>query len=264
MADDAEFKKRDHVVDVLLPCDSLMYPLKDLDGDGQLDCTMTKEQSEIGTVIPALAGSWKVAAAHTVAHGRRLVEHKHLGDNMTFDAGAMCMDTSDVKDAFKHSGEHVEFLQRALPTAVANVGSFNHKGERCEGAACEASMWTFDLTYPASACLPNLPGWVRPCSAKMMPNGQLVLIRGEITTAGSVAQRPPLMEDIEVVHDILPFANGLAAAAQSQFDITILQKKSQGSHKAFVEADVDANGALSFSEFEAALSKLPEQCASAF
>jgi len=250
MADDAQTKKLDRV-DVLLPCGALTSALKDLDGDGSLDCTMTKEQSEIATVVPALDGSWKVSAAHTVAHGRRLASPHH--EDVTFDSGAMCMD--------KISGAEKD-LSKTLPTAVANVAGYTHQGKHCE--ADEASMWSFDLTYPASTCTPGLGGWVRPCTAKMMPDGKLVLIRGQVTQAGNVAQRPPLMEDIEAVHDVLPFANGLAAAAQSEFDILVLHKSSHVNHKAFVNADVDANGALSFSEFEAAVSKLPEHCTDAF
>jgi hypothetical protein len=97
----------------------------------------------------------------------------------------------------------------------------------------------------------------------MLANGQLVLIRGASATPGNIAQRPPLMEDIETFHDVRAFANGLAAAAQAEFEIFILQKEHKGTHKAFVKADVDANGALSFAEFENAIDKLPAGCTDA-
>jgi hypothetical protein len=261
----ADTNVKKDVIDVLVPCAALISPLYDLDGDGQLDCKMTKEQSLIAQAIPALEGNWKVAGAHTVAHGRRLATTKLQGDNITFTDGAMCTDVpADAHWSFSHQKEKIELFQNLLPLAAANVAGFTHNGKRCEEDNCEATMWSFDLTYPSSGCTPDLPGWVRPCTAKMMPNGQLVLIRGESATAGTVATRPPLLEDIESVHDVLPFANGLAAAAQSEFEVLVLQKENHSRHKAFVEADVDANGALTFSEFESVLNKLPEKCADAF
>jgi hypothetical protein len=202
------------VVEVLMPCSALRDPLSDLDGDRALDCKMTEEQNAVAEPVPEVEGTWHIQSAQSVSLAVSF-ENKFPQDSITMGGGAWCMDSSEMA-----LGE---------AAALTNVLRFTHDGKPCGAKqACEASMWSFDLAYPQSSCTPEVAGWVKPCTAKLLADSTLVLARGApeelVMQTGKNAGRPPLMTSVIHATDVIPFANGLAAATQSSFEVLVLNK----------------------------------------
>jgi len=239
------------VVVVLMPCSALLDPLRDLDGDGAFDCKVTQEQNNIAESLSEVDGTWHILSAQSVSSGGLPSEHPLHANSITLGGGAMCVDSS--KDA--RWADKLEQIDKAqLPLVLTNIARFTHDAKPCVSEkACEASMWSFDLAYPASSCTPEVASWVQACTAKLLPDGTLVLVRGAPVQSGSSARRPPLMASVSYAADALPFANGLAAATQSSFEVLILHKYQGTLHDAFRRGDADGNGMLSYSEFQMAI-----------
>jgi hypothetical protein len=129
------------------------------------------------------------------------------------------MNPSQTATQLEHLGKE------QLPLALTNVASFTHDGKACSTEKpCEATMWSFDLAYPTSSCTPEVMGWVQPCVAKLLPDGTLVLLRGAHVQSGINVVRPPLMGTMNHASEALSFANGVAAATQSSFEVLLLHK----------------------------------------
>jgi cytoskeletal protein RodZ len=214
------------VVEVLMPCSALLDPLKDLDGDGALDCKVTQEQSSIAVSVPEVEGNWRVLSAQAVSSSNP-TSNRHLPrDSITIGGGAWCVEPAQTA----RLASKLELLaQEELPLALTNVARFTHDGQVCSmEKSCEASMWSFDLAYPSSSCTPEVVGWIQPCMAKLLPDGTLILLRGAPTLSGGDVHRPPLMAALSDVKDALSFVNGVAAATRASFEVLILKKHSTG------------------------------------
>jgi len=217
-----KLKDLTEVVEVLMPCSALFDPLRDLDGDGTFDCKITQEQNAIAESVPEIDGTWHVLSAQSVSGEGLDVEERIPGDSIAIGGGAWCMDPSQ-NSRWEDKLEHL--AKEELPVVLTNVASFAHDGTFCSSEKlCEATMWSFDLAYPASSCTPGVAGWIQPCTAKLLPDGTLVLVRGASVRSGSKTHRPPLMAALTHATDALPFTNGLAAATQSSFEVLLLHK----------------------------------------
>lgn len=203
------------VVEVLMPCSAMSGPLRDLDGDGTVDCLMTKEQHEVAVSVPEVDGTWHIVTAHSVSSGSSPSEASPSQESITIDGGVLCTESSPT----------IQWDKEKLPLALTHVEAFTHDAKPCgSGEVCQATMWAFDLTYPASSCTPGIAAWAQPCSAKLLADGTLVLLRGPAVPLGSGARQPPLMINVADSADALPFANGLAAATGSRFEVLLLRK----------------------------------------
>jgi len=199
-----------NAVEVLMPCSALHDPLSDLDGDGALDCKMTEEQNAVAESLPEIQGTWHILSSQSVSSGNLILANRQPQESITMGGGALCVDASATAP-----WEAAVFM---------NVERFTHDAKPCgTNQACEASMWSFDLAYPESACTPELAGWVQPCTAKLLA-GTLMLVRGARVQTGKSAGRPPLMASVTHATDAFPFASGLTAATRSNFEILLLNK----------------------------------------
>jgi hypothetical protein len=146
-----------------------------------------------------------------VSAGNLVFANRQPQESITMGGGAWCVDASATAP-----WEAAAFM---------NVERFTHDAKPCgTNQACEASMWNFDLAYPESSCTPELAGWVQPCTAKLLADGTLMLVRGARVQSVKTAGRPPLMAAVTHATDALPFASGLTAATQSSFEILVLNK----------------------------------------
>jgi hypothetical protein len=228
------------VVEVLMPCSTLLDPLRDLDGDGTFDCKITQEQHEVAVSISELDGTWHIVSAQSVSSESLSSEDCNSQDSITIGGGAWCVDSSETA---QWEYQLNELDKEKLPLALTNVAHFNNDAKPCRSEeACEATMWTFDLAYPVSSCTPGIAGWVQPCSAKLLADGTLVLVRGAPVQTGSTVRRPPLLVSVAHVADALPFANGLAVATQSSFKVLLLHKHHGLLRDAFRSQDAHGNG----------------------
>jgi cytoskeletal protein RodZ len=207
------------VVEVHMPCSALMDPLRDLDGDGELDCKVTQEQNSIAEFVSEVDGTWHVLSAQSVPNTALNTKHQLAKDSITIGGGAWCVDPS------QNAKQLNNLAKEQLPLALTKVARFTHDGTVCRtDEPCEATMWSFDLAYPTSSCTPEVVGWVQPCSAKLLPDGTLVLLRGAPVQSGSDARRPPLMATINEATEALSFANGVSAATGTSIEVLLLQK----------------------------------------
>jgi len=226
------------VVEVLMPCASLLDPLRDLDGDGMVDCKRTQEQHKISVSVPEVDGTWKILSAQSASSGG-LVSERHLSqESLTISGGAWCRDSTEIA---QWEDQMNLLTKEKLPLALTNVARFTNDAKACKSEeACEATMWSFDLEYPVSSCTPEIGSWVQPCSAKLLADGTLVLVRGAPALTGSDVRRPPLLVNVAHATDALPFANGFAAATQSSFEVLLLHKQHGVLHNAFLSADTES------------------------
>jgi len=218
------------VVEVLLPCSAMLDRQKDLDGDGELDCKMTQEQSEMAESVPEVQGTWQILSARSASSGNILADQHLNYASITMGSGAWCVDSSEMWSP-QRVNEVDQVAKDQLPLAFTKVVRFTASGKECRShEPCDAAMWSFDLAYPTSGCTPGIAGWVQPCTAKLLADGMLVLIRGALVHLGTSTQRPPIMTGVANAADAFTFVNGLAAATGSHFEVVLLQKNSRMFH----------------------------------
>jgi hypothetical protein len=183
---------------------------------------VTQEQNSIAVSVPEIDGTWHVLSAQSVSAGNSPSERRLPRDSITIGGGAWCVDPSKTVRA-ESTLDHL--VKEELPLALTNVARFTHDAKPCGSTQpCEASMWSFDLAYPSSSCTPEVVGWIQPCTAKLLPDGTLVLLRSAPTQISNKMRRPPLMSAMMDAKDALSFANGVAAATDSSFEVLLVQK----------------------------------------